>query len=160
MIDLGDCLFLCDECPIIEGLDYRLALAEEFGELQLEYCGCDKVDSKFYSGGYCEDAFNKKSMKKRKGQRQTGNAYRRRMKKKKLEREKKLSSYRYNPYIGWPHHKLVNGEWIEDTYMSYPRNSNLPQYFKKYSNRKVRHSNLSGKGNQYRRVFDMWWNLL
>ena len=57
MIDLGNVYFCCDECPICEGLMHRLALADEFGEFQYDYCGCDKtVESKMlYNGGGCSD---------------------------------------------------------------------------------------------------------
>lgn len=68
--------FTCDECPACEGLDYRLKIAEEGGyEPQIEYCSCDKVQSEFYAGGFCEDAFadEVKCIKAR--PRKTGSAY-------------------------------------------------------------------------------------
>ena len=50
--------FTCDECPICEGIEHRLRVAREGGyEPQLEYCGCDKVQTEFFISGYCSDAF-------------------------------------------------------------------------------------------------------
>lgn len=41
--------FTCDECPICEGIEHRLRVAREGGyEPQLEYCGCDKVQTEFF----------------------------------------------------------------------------------------------------------------
>ena len=49
--------FTCDECPICEGIEHRLRVAREGGyEPQLEYCGCDKVQTEFFISGYCSDA--------------------------------------------------------------------------------------------------------
>lgn len=45
--------FTCDECPICEGIEHRLRAAREGGyEPQLEYCGCDKVQTEFFISGY------------------------------------------------------------------------------------------------------------
>lgn len=42
--------FTCDECPICEGIEHRVRVAREGGyEPQLEYCGCDKVQTEFLS---------------------------------------------------------------------------------------------------------------
>ena len=50
--------FTCDECPICEGIEHRVRVAREGGyEPQLEYCGCDKVQTEFFISGYCSDAF-------------------------------------------------------------------------------------------------------
>ena len=44
--------FTCDECPICEGIEHRLGVAREGGyEPQLEYCGCDKVQTEFFISG-------------------------------------------------------------------------------------------------------------
>lgn len=54
--------FTCDECPICEGIEHRLRAAREGGyEPQLEYCGCDKVQTEFFISGYCSDAFERTS---------------------------------------------------------------------------------------------------
>lgn len=42
--------FTCDECPICEGIEHRVRVARDGGyEPQLEYCGCDKVQTEFSS---------------------------------------------------------------------------------------------------------------
>lgn len=44
--------FTCDECPICEGIEHRVRVAREGGyEPQLEYCGCDKVQTEFFIRG-------------------------------------------------------------------------------------------------------------
>ena len=80
MIKIGQHYFACDECPICEGVDYRLHIAKELdSEPQFEYCGCDKVQTEFLFSGHCEDAYLQISLPKKKGKRQTGMAYRRDM---------------------------------------------------------------------------------
>lgn len=50
MIDVGNYYFACDECPISEGVEHRLRAAKEGGyDPQFEYCGCDKVQTEFFS---------------------------------------------------------------------------------------------------------------
>ena len=91
--------FTCDECPICEGVEHRLRVAEEGGyEPQLEYCGCDKVQTEFFISGYCDDAFQEdvapaKSHKPRK----TGRAYRRQMRKQKKDMAEYISGRRRCP---------------------------------------------------------------
>lgn len=80
MIDVGNCYFACDECPISENVEYRLQVAREGGyPPQFEYCGCDKVQTEFLVSGCCEDAYVNKPSKKKKGKRKTGTEYRRAM---------------------------------------------------------------------------------
>jgi hypothetical protein len=44
--------------------------------------------------------------------------------------------------------------------LGFPKNSNRTQYYKRYSNHKVRKSDVHfGKGNSYRKSFDYWWQL-
>ena len=77
MVDTGTSFFMCDECPISDGVDHRLRLAQECGYTpQLEYCGCDKVQAEFFQSGYCEDAYIAKPRKRKEGKRRTGSAYR------------------------------------------------------------------------------------
>lgn len=79
--------FTCDECPICEGVEHRLRAAREGGyEPQLEYCGCDKVQTEFFISGYCSDAFEAdKPQGKLCEPRKTGRAYRRKMRKQNCE---------------------------------------------------------------------------
>ena len=90
MIDLGNVYFCCDECPICEGLEYRLELAKIYGDFQYDYCGCDKtVESKIlYNGGGCSDWMKPKKVFSHRGKRKTGSAYRRKMAKQKFEKKK------------------------------------------------------------------------
>lgn len=161
MIKVGENYFACDECPICDGWEHRIDLAEEFGdEPQFEYCYCEKIGHKFYAGGRCEDAVVKGSRSKSKGKRKTGYTYRHEMKAKKDNGIRKISTYGYCPNAGYPKYNYVNGEWIDAGYIQYPKNSNAQRYWKKHSNRIVRRSKyICGKGNQYRKHFEYWWTL-
>lgn len=153
--------FACDECPICEDIERRILFAGKYSlEPQLEYCYCDKVGAKFYVGGQCSDAEISSEEEPRNGARKTGRAYRRRMNylKKKRLMEIVKSGYNYSFYTNWEYtdgsfHRLYD-------YIRYPQNSNRKRFLKKYSNRKVRRAQgESMKGNQYRKVFDYWWEL-
>jgi len=163
MIDVGSCYFACDECPICEGVEYRLRIAEEGGyDPQLEYCGCDKVQTEFFISGYCEDAFEGKPRAKKKGKRKTGTEYRRAMAvKKRDDLMKIINNIGYNPYVGYVDWDWVDGVWQQTgKYIKYVKNSNSPKYWKRHSNRIVRRSKDSiPRGNQYRKYFDYWWTL-
>lgn len=159
----GTCC-MCDECPMIWGLEIRLELAEEYGtEPQLEYCGCDKTgDGKFYIYGFCEDAFCAYPTEKKIGRRQTGRAYRRYQAKKKDKRKRNIIDRGgYKPMIGYIEYGFVDGKWEQvGNHIKYPRNSNRQQYLKRQSNKKVRR--YKGKipnGSAYRKLFDYWWEL-
>ncbi len=162
MIDVGNCYFACDECPICEGVEHRLHIAKEGGyEPQLEYCGCDKIQTEFFIGGCCEDAYVDKPRKKKNGKRKTGMEYRRDMAVKKRDNLLKIiNSTRYNPNVGYVDWDLVDGVWQQTgKYIKYPKNSNAQRYWKRHSNKIVRHSKDTYKGNQYRKCFDYWWIL-
>ena len=162
MIDTASYYFLCDECPACEGVDYRLRIATEGGcDPQLEYCWCDKQQSKFLFSGYCEDALVEKPRTKKKGKRKTGIAYRREMK---AKHNKDLAwiiyNCGYNPAIGYIDWDWVDGVWQPvGKYIKYPKNSNAQQYWKRHSNKIVRKKNEIFRGNQYRKCFDYWWIL-
>ena len=163
MIDLGNVYFCCDECPICEGLEHRLDLAEEFGDFQYDYCGCDKtVESKMlYNGGGCSDWMAYKEPPSHHGKRKTGRTYRRKMARQKFEKKRETGVYsRQGCWTDWG---VVDGKWQPvGKYIKYPHDSEMRSYFKKYSNRKVRrakYDDISKKGNGYRRQFDYWWTL-
>ena len=84
--------FTCDECPICEGIEHRLRVAREGGyEPQLEYCGCDKVQTEFFISGYCSDAFEAdKPQGKLCEPRKTGRAYRLGLERRRLSAGRKL----------------------------------------------------------------------
>lgn len=163
MVKVWDTYFACDECPICEGVEMRLGHAEEYGyEPQIEYCGCDKVQTEFWISGYCEDAFYDFPPRKKKGKRKTGAAYRRAMKIQKNNRLIRiLNSTRYNPHAGYVDWGWVDGVWQQvGTYVKYPRNSNKQRFGKRCTNRAVRRGAVVGSGKcGYRRCYDYWWNL-
>lgn len=135
--------FTCDECPICEGIEHRLRVAREGGyEPQLEYCGCDKVQTEFFISGYCSDAFEAdKPQGKLCEPRKTGRAYRRKMRKQKKEKLMRIMTYGYKSSIGY-------------------KNSNRQTFWKAYSNRKIRrYKGDVRKGNSYRRHFDYAWEV-
>lgn len=131
MIDTGSVWFLCDECPLCEDLEYRLELADKGYDLQLEYCWCDKVGGKFYAYGYCPDSVSQKCKKSKIGKRKTGTAYRRYMKKLKFDREKAIGDTTCNPAVGWVKSDFIDGEWVDGTYIQYPKNSKRQKCYKR-----------------------------
>lgn len=151
---MKDKIFLCNECPIVEGYDHRLQVARELDlEPQLSYCSCDKIGLSFWRGGYCEDAWRPQTKKKSYGSRQTGRAYRRQQRCMKFDRRKAISDYGRGIGLGWL-------QCQNEQYFRFPKNSHKSQYYKRYSNHCVRRSGIRcGKGNAYRRVFDYWWEM-
>lgn len=163
MIDLGNAYFCCDECPICEGLEHRLELAEKYGEFQYDYCGCDKtVESKIlYNGVGCSDWMRFKETPTRSGKRKSGRSYRRKMAVQKFKKKKEIGTYIFHAcWVDWD---VVDGKWMPiGKYIKHPSNSEMRSYFKKYSNKKVRkakYDDISSKGNGYRKLFDYWWTL-
>lgn len=141
--------FACDECPICEDIEQQILLAEKYSlEPQLEF------------GGQCSDAEISSEEKTRNRARKTGRAYRRRMnylKKKRLMEIVKTGCNR-SFYKNW---ECADGSFhrLYD-YIRYPKNSNRKRFLKNCSNRKIRREREeSMKGNQYRKIFDYWWEL-
>lgn len=157
MIDLGNVCFCCDECSLCDGVEHRLNLADDGYGLQLEYCWCDKVGGKFYAYGYCPDSIIQKRKNSKNGKRKTGSAYRRYMKKLKFERAKAIGDTTCNPAVGWCKTDFIDGEWVDGTYMQYPKNSKRQKRYKKQSNKRIRKMDVPMRGNGYRRPFDYWW---
>ena len=53
--------FICDECHICEGIEHKLNAASVGGyKPQLEYCGCDKVQTEVFIGGYCSESLGER----------------------------------------------------------------------------------------------------
>lgn len=165
MIDIGcsGCYFACDECGMIEELDYRLRIADEYGEnLQYDHCGCDKVGDEFFMSGYCEDAFVEKPVGRKQGKRRTGSAHRREQRVKKRDRLMKIiNGCCYNPARGYVEWDFVDGRYQPvGNHIKYPKNSNAQRFYKNQSNRKVRRYKGSlPKGNAYRKLYEYWWTL-
>jgi len=157
MIKIWDKNFICDECPICEGVEYRLTAAARGGyEPQLEYCGCDKVQTEFFISGFCSDAFEDEPQKSHYKPRRSGRAYRRLMDRHKKERLMKIITYGYHPEAGY-----VDWDWVDGVlqpvgnHIKYPKSSNRQVYWKNQSNRKVRRYKGSiPKGNAYRKHFE------
>ena len=127
MINIGRHYFACDECPICEGVDYRLRIAKELdSEPQFEYCGCDKVQTEFLFSGHCEDAYLQIPRFKKAGIRKTGLAYRREMKGKHKAKMMRLLSYgHYKPTVAYVDWDYVDGHFQRvGKYIKYPKNSN------------------------------------
>ena len=155
--------FTCDECPICEGIEHRVRVAREGGyEPQLEYCGCDKVQTEFFISGYCSDAFEAdKPHGKLCEPRKTGRAYRRKMRKQKKEKLMRIMTYGYKSGIGYTDWGWKDGVYQPvGRYIQYPKNSNRQTFWKAYSNRKIRrYKGDVRKGNSYRRHFDYAWEV-
>ncbi len=165
MIDVGaQQFFACDECPIICQLDRRLAIADgdpKSVDFQFDHCGCDKVEDEFFQCGYCEDAWVDTQKQPKKGQRKTGRSYRRRMRRKHLKNH--IAKHGHTRCFGapYPNYGYVDGEYVMiGSYLVRQKDSNAKVFYKRVSNRKVRHSKeIPQKGNGYRKLFDYWWTL-
>ena len=67
----------------------------------------------------------------------------------------------YAPHVGYVDWGF-DGRTLLHTgkYIKYPKNSNCQRWMKRLTSKKTRrNSELTGKGNQYRRLFDSWWTL-
>lgn len=155
--------FVCDECPMCGGIESMLnAASEDSNKPQLEYCGCDKVRTEFFIGGYCSDAFQTDApQNKRCGPRKSGRAYRRKTWKRKREKRMRIMTYGYKPSVGYMKWGWKDGVYQPiEGYIKYPKNSNNQIFWKTYSNRKVRrYKGDIHNGNSYRRHFDYAWML-
>lgn len=155
--------FICDECHICEGIEHRLNAASGGGyKPQLEYCGCDKVQTDFFIGGYCSDAFETAApQNKRCRPRKSGRAYRRETRKRKKEKLMCIMTYGNKPGIGYTEWGWKDGVYQPiGNYIKFPKNSNRQTFLKTYSNRKVRrYKGDIRNGNSYRRHFDYAWEL-
>lgn len=178
MIDVGgQQFFACDECPIICQLDCRLAIAggdPKSVDFQFDHCGCDKVGDEFFWCGYCEDAWADQPRQPKKGRRKTGRAYRRQMRVQKFNRQKNLALNCNAPALwvgidksGLPTHRQYqlwrfgfDDDNVQYTYIKRYKSSGRKKFYKDYSNRVARRSDaISPKGNQYRKLFDLWWTV-
>lgn len=163
MIKVHNKNFTCDECPICEGVEYRLTVAKEGGYIpQLEYCGCDKTQAYFDISGYCEDAFDDECEEaKTCNPRKSGRAYRRKMCRQKKNKRMRILTYGYNPAVG-----DVEWDWVDGVFkpvgnhITYPKNSKKQHYYKNQSNRKIRrYKGAIPKGNSYRKHYEYVYTL-
>lgn len=86
---------------------------------------------------------------------------RRKMKVRKDDRLFKIISGRYLPHAGYVNWNFDGTTLVHSgEYIKYPKNSNCQRWMKRLTSKKARRcSELTGKGNQYRRLFDYWWTL-
>ena len=99
-------------------------------------------------------------LQKKAGKRETGIAYRRKMKHKHLEQIRKITSYGYNR--SWCGYKAAYVDRIFDgdqwtpsgKYVKYPKNSKGKQFWKRHSNRFIRRSLEGYRGKQYKKACD------
>ena len=102
---------------------------------------------------------------KKSGKRETGMAYRRKMKRKHLEQVRKNTMYSHSGYLY--RSKVAYVDWDYDDedwypsgkYVKYPRNSNNKQFWKGYSNRVIRRNGEAYRGNQYKKVYKYFRDL-
>lgn len=66
---------------------------------------------------------------------------------------------RYNPSAGYLDWKQVDGEWVQESRVKYPKSSKRQRYYKRQSNKAIRRSGDIYQGNQYRKCFDYWWRI-
>lgn len=122
---------------------------EEFSDAEIftEDCGEDACTS-------VADALHKK-----RGQRKTGCAFRREMRRKNLQKCKQRCGY--GKYYGapYPNHAYVDGEYVMvGDYLKRKKDSNAKVFYKRVANRKVRRCKEEfSKGNGHRKLFDYWW---
>ena len=87
--------------------------------------------------------------------------YRRSMKNKKDKRLRQII-YRkgYCPNVGWIEYNLINGRWTETgKYIKPSSGSRKQKVLKRHSNKIVRKSAFSNKGNGYRKLCEYWWEI-
>lgn len=149
---------VCDECPICEGIEHRIKIANIIGEEpQFEYCHCDKIDYEFYIGGFCEDAFVNISVPKKNNPRKTGRAYRRKIKVQKEDRLYRIVKNHYMPHVGYVDWDF-DGHTLYGTpyYFKDSSHSRKQKWLKKQTNKKIRHMDIAN-GNYYRKCYEYWW---
>ena len=98
-----------------------------------------------------------KPSKTNKGRRKTGRAYRRKMRRKTIQKYRNGNDWIYGPHLcgHWEGNQFVFG-----SYVKHPQNASNKAFFKRVSNKKVRrNSGIPTKGNGYRKVFDYWWTI-
>lgn len=169
MIDVGaPQLFACDECGIIEQLDFRLELAAKYsedGDAQVEYCGCDKVIGEFYQCGYCADAWVGIQNCQKSNKRKTGRKFRRQMRQRHLQKFREREDFSrpsVAPYLNDGKWDNARCEWVgEGSHIRHPKNSRKKVFFKRVSSKKARKAKLDlpRKGNGWHKLFDYWQTL-
>jgi len=108
-----------------------------------------------------KSVWTKISPEKGNGSRRTGTAYRRYQTRKKRNDLMRILGYGFKPYVGHVNGSWIDGVWQQTgTYVKRSKSSEMRQFYKRYTNKKVRRCKEAfSKGNQYRKCFDYWWTL-
>ena len=93
--------------------------------------------------------------------RKSGDAYRREMKIQKNDRLMRIVVRKYIPHAGYVDYGFEGRTLLHSgKYIKYPKNSKCQRWIKRETSRRMRKcQGLPPKGNQYRRLFDYWWEL-
>ena len=99
---------------------------------------------------------------KNNGRRRTGRRYRRRMTAKHNDDLMAIIMLgKYNPNAGYVEFGLVDGVLQPvGNHIKYVGHSRRKKFYKRYSNKLIRNSKCSYLGGQYKKEFDMDWNVL
>lgn len=177
MIDVGGrCLFACDECQLVDELDWRFTIAEEYPQygFQFDHCGCDKVGGESFACGYCDDAWAERPAKQKRGQRRTGRAYRRKVRIQKRNRQIDIIHHCNTMSLSsginknglpasnsWGLWKFgIDDDDMQEAYIKRPKSSKYKGFYKNYSNRIIRRKCVVlPKGNQFHKTFEYWWTI-
>lgn len=154
--------FACDECPLMSqvSLQRRLSYAKEVGEFQFDHLSCDKIDCAFYVGGYCEDAFLYRNIKRK-------NQYRARGKTFRLDRKQREKAHAFQLattskghfFPGYIDCDFINGKLFPiGTHVKFP-NMRRKKFYKRYANRKVRRKGVSTGKSGYKKCYDLLWEI-
>lgn len=160
----------CFTCPL--GKDSYEQRLKTYDALNMGYnydeivynIWCDKIGSKCGWYGYCDDAFNENIKPKIK--------VNKKMSDKRIRQEKYINKLkRLNKIAYYPSPAMyVEEKWdkelrdyitLDKPYYKRCYIGSRTKYFKKYSNKKVRrYKGELQNGNSYRKVFDLWWNVI
>jgi len=150
--------FSCNECPLY--IDFECGTQYDKGETEEQYGHCEG-ETDFCPLGWRGAVVISTKRPKRRGLRKTGRAFRRYQKQIKYKRLKQIAGWRQSRCLAYTaqEYNEETDEWVDLKYMRYPKSSDRQQFFKQYSNKKVRKSKIIFQGNLYRRCFDYQWEL-
>ena len=143
--------FACQDCPICEEFEHRKKIAKELQtKVQYDHCSCDKVGLPFFSGGYCEDAWENVHRKVDSPRKKRNKGYYRYMNRKSKEKQKRKEKNK----------KKYFSMWLDESgsYIKRPRDSYNSKFYRKIANRKARREKMTyGNHGQYRKCYDYKW---
>lgn len=161
----------CRDCPYIKEDFYRRTqgITDEYALDEFERsCWCEKTGGKIWRYGQCEDTYDSIPPQINRSKQRKRNKRERDLKhKQQLKFLAKYVDYYPAPVI-YTKEIWINGYGFIDNPKPYYKKlyrdnhkGGRYKYYKKYSNRQVRRykGELHGKGNQYRKIFDYWWEV-